>query len=122
VFTGLFFGQISLMITVLMLLDALALVPRRLQGLACGIAASLKLTPLVLLPYLWVTGRRRAALLGLATFAATTAAAWLILPEASFRCWSTLGAVPDAVDVGQLDNQWTTSEASGPAARRTRLG
>jgi alpha-1,2-mannosyltransferase len=105
VFTGLFLGQISLLITVLMLVDALDLLPRPVRGLCWGLAAGLKLTSLVLLPWLWWTGRRRAALVGLGTFATTIAIGWWLLPDPSAAFWPTATAVPDFVQLSQLDNQ-----------------
>ena len=105
VFTGLFLGQISLLITELMLVDALDLLPRPVRGLCWGLPAGLKLTALVLLPWLWWTGRRRAALVGLGTFATTIAIGWWLLPDPSAAFWPTATAVPDFVQLSQLDNQ-----------------
>lgn len=61
VFSGLFLGQVSVLITLLALLDALDLMPRRLRGVPTGLAAAVKLTPLAFVPFLLLTGRRRAA-------------------------------------------------------------
>lgn len=50
-------------------------------------AAGVKLTPLIFALYLWFTGRRRAALVSLGTFAATIAAGFAGVPGASAQFW-----------------------------------
>ena len=104
VFTGLVLGQASLLITVLALLDVLDLTPRRLRGIPLGLAAAIKLTPLAFLPYLWLTGRRRAAGMAAATFATATALAWLVLPESSRIFWGSALTASDFVNLAQADN------------------
>jgi Glycosyltransferase family 87 len=79
------FGQLSVFLALLVLLDGL----RWKRGFAIGVAAAVKLTPLVFIPYLWLAGQRRAALTATATFAACTTAAWLVLPADSVRYWFT---------------------------------
>ena len=118
VFSGTFLGQVSLLVTVLALVDALDLAPRRLQGVATGVAAALKLTPLVFLPYLWLTGRRRAAAVSAATFVTAAAVAWLVLPGDSRQFWSSAVQVAPFVDLAQLDNQ----SLRGLAARAGYVG
>ncbi|MBP2418695.1 glycosyltransferase family 87 protein [Microlunatus capsulatus] len=118
VFSGVFLGQVSLLVTVLALLDALDVVPRRLQGVATGLAAAVKLTPLVFLPHLWLTGRRRAAVVAAATFVVAGAAAWLVRPADSGLYWSTALEVPAFIPLEQLDNQ----SLRGLAARAGRTG
>ncbi len=56
-------------------------------GAATGIAAGIKLTPLIFIPYLLVTRRFRAAATAAATFAVTVAIAFLPLPGASAMYW-----------------------------------
>jgi len=112
VFSGTFLGQVSLLVTVLALVDALDLVPRRLQGVATGLAAAIKLTPLVFLPYLWLTGRRRAAGAAAATFLAGGVLSWLLLPTDFRRFWSSPTDVPPFIPLGQLDNQSLQGQAA----------
>jgi alpha-1,2-mannosyltransferase len=112
VFSGTFLGQVSLLVTVLALVDALDLVPRRLQGVATGLAAAVKLTPLVFLPYLWLTGRRRAAGVAGVTFVAAGLLSWLLLPADSRRFWSDPTGVPSFIPLAQLDNQSLTGLAA----------
>jgi alpha-1,2-mannosyltransferase len=104
VFTGLFLGQVSLLITVLALLDALDLTPRRLRGIPLGLAAAVKLTPLAFVPYLWLTGRRRAAGVAVGTFVLASALAWLVAPVSSRTFWGTVLTAPAFVNLAQFDN------------------
>ena len=82
------FGQISVFLVLLILLDALHVVPTRFLGVATGLAAAIKLTPIIFVPYLWVTGQRRAAATALGTFAVATGLAWALLPGESLRYWT----------------------------------
>lgn len=105
VFTGLFLGQVSLLVTLLVLLDALDVVPPRWRGVLTGVAAALKLTPLAFVPYLWLTGRRRAAGVALGTAVGCTLLAWLVLPAGSLAYWSTRADAPGLFHLAQTDNQ-----------------
>jgi alpha-1,2-mannosyltransferase len=79
-------GQVSLFVVALALFDHL--LPRRWQGCLVGIAAAIKLTPLVFLPYYLVTRQWRQAAVCTGTFAAASALAWLVLPGASLAYWT----------------------------------
>jgi len=57
------------------------------QGVATGLAAGIKLTPLIFVVYLLVTGRVRAGLTAAATFAATIVAGCILLPSQSAAFW-----------------------------------
>jgi alpha-1,2-mannosyltransferase len=83
------FGQVSLFLAAMIAVDVLALRQSRWQGLLIGLAAAIKLTPLIFIPMLWLAGRRRAALLASATFATCGALAALALPGDSWRFWTT---------------------------------
>lgn len=87
--SNLLFGQVSLFIALLALVDAARVVPPRYRGIATGIAAAVKLTPLAFVPYLWFTGQRRAAVTAAGTFAACTGLGWLFMPGDSIRYWFT---------------------------------
>lgn len=104
VLSGLYLGQVSLLVTLLALLDAVDLVPRRFQGLLTGLAAAVKLTPLAFVPYLWLTGRRRAAVVALLTTGAVTGGSWLVAPGESARYWGSATVARPYVDLGQADN------------------
>ncbi len=57
------------------------------QGIATGLAAGIKLTPLIFVVYLLITGRVRAAVTAAATFAATVAIGIAALPPSSRVFW-----------------------------------
>jgi alpha-1,2-mannosyltransferase len=61
------------------------------QGIGTGLAAGIKLTPLIFVLYLLVTGRVRAAATAAGTFAVTIAAGFTVLPTQSRVFW--LGGV-----------------------------
>jgi len=75
------FGQVSLFLALLVLLQG--------RGIATGVASAVKLTPLVFVPYLWLSGQRRVALTALGTFLGCTLVGWLVLPSDSVRYWFT---------------------------------
>ena len=57
------------------------------QGIATGLAAGIKLTPLIFVAYLLVTRRARAAATAAGTFAATVAIGSALLPSPSRAFW-----------------------------------
>jgi alpha-1,2-mannosyltransferase len=59
----------------------------RWRGIGIGIAAGLKLTPLLFVAYLVLTGRWRDALRALAAFAATILVGWAVVPTDSRAYW-----------------------------------
>ncbi len=83
----LFFGQINLVLLVLVIGD-LALPDRfRGKGIGIGLAAAIKLTPLIFVAYLLFTRRVRAAAVSALTFAATIGLGFVLLPHASAVYW-----------------------------------
>jgi alpha-1,2-mannosyltransferase len=82
------FGQVSIFVVLLALVDALGLLPRRAGGVLIGIAAAIKLTPLLFVPYLWVVGRRGDAVRAGAAFAAWAVLALVVWPSASVTFWT----------------------------------
>ena len=93
------YGQINLLIALLVLGDMVRPDGARAKGALIGLAAGLKLTPLIFVPYLLFARNRRAACVALATFAATIAAGYATLPGDSRRFWSD-GLFLDARRVG----------------------
>jgi DNA-binding PadR family transcriptional regulator len=85
-------GQVDILITVLVLWDLVG--TRRLgpktvpQGIATGLAAAIKLTPLIFVPYLLLTRRWKATWRCLGAFAVAEAVAFVISPEASMTYWT----------------------------------
>ncbi|WP_344141030.1 glycosyltransferase 87 family protein, partial [Polymorphospora rubra] len=79
-------GNVNILLLALVLVDLLRIRGRH-QGILIGLAAGLKLTPLIFVAYLLLTGRIRAGLTALATFAGTVAIGFLFLPSASATFW-----------------------------------
>jgi alpha-1,2-mannosyltransferase len=57
------------------------------QGIATGLAAGIKLTPLIFIAYLLITRRVRAAATAAPTFAVTVAIGFVLLPSQSLVFW-----------------------------------
>jgi alpha-1,2-mannosyltransferase len=93
------FGQINLMLCALILYDVLDTRHAR-RGLWTGIAAGIKLTPLVFLGLLVVTRQWRALAYASAGFAATVLAGFLVSPSAATEYWTSLLA--DTTRIGGL--------------------
>lgn len=81
------FGQVNLLLLALVVGD-LALPDRfRAKGIGIGLAAAVKLTPLIFIPYLLFTRRVRAAVVSTLTFGASVALGFAFLPAASSAFW-----------------------------------
>lgn len=90
VFTNLGLGQVNILLMLLVFADLMVLRNTRWAGIGIGLAAGIKLTPLVFLPYLLATRRYRAAGVSVGTFAATIGLGFLTLPGPSTRYWGGL--------------------------------
>jgi len=115
--TTIYFGQIGALLMVAVAADLLAVRRRWPGGMLIGLAAAVKLTPLMFVPYLFVTGRRREARTAVLTFLAATAAAALVLPTASWRYWtSALWESKRVGDVASIHNRslWGALSTLGP--------
>ena len=112
----LFFGQINVVLLALVVGD-LAL-PDRIKGkgIGIGLAAGIKLTPLIFIPYLLFTRRVKAAAISALTFAVTVGLGFVLLPHASAVFWGERLARPDRHF--HLDNQ----SLNGAILRLTHAG
>jgi alpha-1,2-mannosyltransferase len=88
-------GQVNVLLMLLVVADLTtggALVPggrtRWWHGIGIGIAAGVKLTPLIFIPYLLLIRRYRQAGTASAVFAATAALGYVILPHDSGTYWA----------------------------------
>jgi alpha-1,2-mannosyltransferase len=100
------FGQVNLLLMALVVLDVLVLPPSRRRGVLTGLAAAIKLTPLVFVLHLALTGRRQDAVRALATFAALNLAGAVALPADTARFWrSQLLGGNDATRNSWVGNQ-----------------
>ena len=90
------------------------------QGIGTGLAAGIKLTPLIFVAYLALTGRVRAAVTALVTFAATVVVGFIWLPARSRTFW--LGGV--FYDQSRIGNPANPSDQSlaGAIARLAGTG
>ncbi len=82
VWQNLTFGQVNLLLMLAVLVDLLR-PERRLSGVALGIAAGVKLTPLLFVVLLVLAGQRAAAARAVLVFAATVAVGVLAVPGAA---------------------------------------
>lgn len=85
------FGQLNLLLIVLILADMLFAVPRRSawSGVGIGLATAIKLFPGIFIVYLLVTRRWRAAIAASATAAGATLLAAAIAPRDSWQFWTS---------------------------------
>jgi len=86
---ALFLGQIEPLLMLLVVWDLTRPDARRWKGIGIGIAAGIKLVPLIFIPYLLLAGKFRQAALAAGTFAATVALGFLVLPGPSASYWLT---------------------------------
>ncbi|QMU80060.1 DUF2029 domain-containing protein [Streptacidiphilus sp. PB12-B1b] len=106
VFTTLRYGQINLLIGVLVLYDLTRPDSSRSKGIALGLAAAIKITPGLFAVYLLISGRTRAAVTAGLSCLGTMVIGALVLPHASVEFWT--GDLYDTTRVGKeyiVDNQ-----------------
>lgn len=94
------FGQVTVFLVLAVVADHLLDKPPWPRGLLTGLAAAVKLTPIVFIPYLWLSGRRRAAVIASVTAIGGTVGAWLLLPTDSAFYW--FHGAEDARRVGDI--------------------
>jgi alpha-1,2-mannosyltransferase len=87
VWQNLTFGQVNVLLMLAVLVD-LVRPERRWSGLLLGIAAGVKLTPLVFVVLLVLVGRRAAAGRAALTFAGTVAVGFVLTPGSAATYWS----------------------------------
>ena len=80
-------GQVDLLLMTLVIWDLWQPEERSWAGVGVGIAAGIKLVPLIFIPYLAITGRLRQAAVAAGSFAATVAIGFAVLPGESARWW-----------------------------------
>jgi alpha-1,2-mannosyltransferase len=104
------FGQVNLVVVLLVMWDLLS--ERRLgrwqapMGIATGLAAAVKLTPLLFVPFLLLTRRFRAALICVGTFLACELVTFVVSPASSTSYWTKALFSPGrAGDLSIVDNQ-----------------
>jgi alpha-1,2-mannosyltransferase len=104
--TTLYLGQINIVLLALVVGDVLGRPESRWRGVGVGIAAAVKLTPLVFVVFLLAVGRRRAAGTALAVFAAAAVVGFVVAPADSVAYWleGTFAAANRISDVAGTAN------------------
>jgi alpha-1,2-mannosyltransferase len=112
------FGQVGIILTVMCVADCMKPDGGRLpRGVLVGLAMAVKLTPGVFVIYLWITGRRRAAVTSVITAAGVTLGTFLLLPGDWTDYW--FGALFSSDRLGA--NTGTTNQALRGMLMRTYL-
>jgi len=101
------FGQVDLVLLALAVADCAARAPRWPRGALVGLATAIKLVPGVFVVYLWLSGRRRAAMTAGLAAVGVTLAGWLLLPRDSVTYWTSA-----IFDSGRLGPNAGTSDQS----------
>ncbi len=81
------FGQVNLVLMLIIVADLCLPDTRWWKGIGVGLAAGFKLTPLIFIPYLLLTRRFRAAAVSSATFAVTVLGSFVVMPTAAHHYW-----------------------------------
>jgi len=82
-------GQIELLLMALIAWDMCQPEHRKWKGVGIGVAAGIKLVPLIFIPYLILAGKLRQAAVATAVFAATVVVGFVALPHESVKWWLT---------------------------------
>jgi alpha-1,2-mannosyltransferase len=101
------FGQVDTVLLAMAVADCAARTPRWPRGALVGLAAAVKLIPGIFIVYLWLSGRRRAAVTAVIAAVACTLGAWLLLPQDSVSYWTSA-----VFDSGRLGANSGTSNQS----------
>lgn len=101
-------GQVDALLLLLVVVDLLV-VPPQVRGISLGLAAAVKLTPLLFVPYLLMARQLRAATLATATFLGVGVVGVVARPDASRQFW--LHSVWDTSRVGRVDDPRNRSVA-----------
>jgi alpha-1,2-mannosyltransferase len=88
-------GQINLILLALVVLDVV--VRPRFSGVLVGVAAAVKLTPLIFVVHLFVVGRWRDGLRALGTFAGLQALMFALMPSDALEYWTKAAFDPDRI-------------------------
>lgn len=101
------FGQVGIFLAALCVLDCVLPNTRWPRGMMIGLAAAVKLVPGVFIPYLWLTNRKRAAVVATAWFVGVNIATAIAIPQASKAYWTSA-----LFDSNRLGNNAGTSNQS----------
>lgn len=118
VWRTLFLGQINLVLMTMIVVDVLVLRGRRGGGVLIGVAAAVKLTPLIFVPHLLLTGRRADAVRATVTFVVLQGLLLVLIPHDFRQFWAH--AVTDPGRTGPI--YWAGNQSlNGLVLRLTDL-
>ncbi|HUZ52019.1 MAG TPA: glycosyltransferase 87 family protein [Streptosporangiaceae bacterium] len=86
---ALFLGQIEPLLMLLVVWDLTRNDDRKWKGIGIGLAAGIKLVPLIFIPYLLLAGKFRQAAVATGTFLVTVVIGFVALPKPSASYWLT---------------------------------
>jgi alpha-1,2-mannosyltransferase len=117
----LYLGQVELLLLALIMWDLCQPDQRWWKGAGVGVAAGLKLVPLIFIPYLLLTRRFRQAAVAAGTFAVTVGLGFAVLPADSRTWWldgvfSRAGRAGFTGWVGNQSLQGTITRLAGSVA------
>jgi len=101
------YGQINILLMLVVVVDVLVPWRRWPRGVLLGLAAAIKLTPLVFCLFLLLRKDYRSLGRTLATFFGAGAVMWLVVPEASAKYWLHLMS-----DTDRMGDLWFVSNQS----------
>jgi hypothetical protein len=114
-------GQVNLFIALLVLVDLTCVVGVRThalpRGVLVGIAAAIKLTPLIFIPFLLLTRQFRAACTAVGTFLLCSLLAAVVAPHSSALYWTQ-----DVFDYRRSGNLMYISDQNAHSALQRLLG
>jgi alpha-1,2-mannosyltransferase len=84
--SSLAFGQINFLLMLAVIVDIIA-VRSPVRGVLVGLAAAVKLTPLIYIAYFFVTMKTSSIVRAVGAFVVATLIAWLVLPSDSATFW-----------------------------------
>jgi alpha-1,2-mannosyltransferase len=99
------YGQINLLLLVLVVADVL--VVKRFGGVLVGVAAAVKLIPLIFVVHFLLVGRVRDAIRAAGTFVALQGLMFAIAPRSAYRFWTH--TVFDSSRIGPTNWSWNQS-------------
>jgi len=109
IFQTMSFGQINILVALLIMSDLA--ISRRFcrraipEGALLGLAAAIKLTPLIFVPYLWLARRTRTAVVVAVTFATLGLAMFVVVPRTSWEFWTKYAYQANRVGVNYISDQ-----------------
>ncbi len=118
----LFLGQINLVLMALILVDVWRAARGRPAGFGVGVAAAIKLIPLIFIALFFLTGRIKAGVISLATFVACGLIGYLVAPGDSRLYWGHLFFDTRRLGAAYISNQSAYAAAVRIAGGTAQVG